>query len=316
VAERNIARLEALIDDLRSSLTDTGTGEVSLARIQSELIIAQADLETRQMMLAQALQQMESARIEANRQSLYLSVGRLPHRTRCAGLSARVRKHASGVPGLFGHLPSDLDDGIDPARTGQFLTRNEVGSDKAPHERGRHRSDHGRQRPPADRDRGPCQLESLDHALMIATAWRRPAPLRAPPTSSRPATTRRTAPACRASAASAWRGARHPGRGEGAHRLPGADRRARARAMRPRQRRPATSSRSPPSCAVRPTCLLAAGETGAVINVKKGQFLAPWDMANVAAKVASTGNDSILLTERGAASATTRSSPTCGRCRK
>lgn len=45
--------------------------------------------------------------------------------------------------------------------------------------------------------------------------------------------------------------------------------------------------------------LLAAGETGAVVNVKKGQFLAPWDMANVAAKVASTGNDRILLTERG-----------------
>jgi hypothetical protein len=62
VAERNIARLETLIDDLRSSLTDTGTGEVSLARVQSELIIAQADLETRQMMLAQALQQMESLR--------------------------------------------------------------------------------------------------------------------------------------------------------------------------------------------------------------------------------------------------------------
>ncbi len=46
--------------------------------------------------------------------------------------------------------------------------------------------------------------------------------------------------------------------------------------------------------------LLAAGETGAVINVKKGQFLAPWDMKNVADKVASTGNERILLTERGA----------------
>ena len=45
--------------------------------------------------------------------------------------------------------------------------------------------------------------------------------------------------------------------------------------------------------------LLAAGETGAAINIKKGQFLAPWDMANVAAKVASTGNSRILLTERG-----------------
>lgn len=46
--------------------------------------------------------------------------------------------------------------------------------------------------------------------------------------------------------------------------------------------------------------LLAAGETGRAVNVKKGQFLAPWDMENVAAKIASTGNESILLTERGA----------------
>jgi len=46
--------------------------------------------------------------------------------------------------------------------------------------------------------------------------------------------------------------------------------------------------------------LLAAGETGKPINVKKGQFLAPWDMANVAAKIASTGNQNILLCERGA----------------
>ena len=46
--------------------------------------------------------------------------------------------------------------------------------------------------------------------------------------------------------------------------------------------------------------LLAAGETGAAINVKKGQFLAPWDMANVAAKIASTGNSRIMLCERGA----------------
>jgi 2-dehydro-3-deoxyphosphooctonate aldolase (KDO 8-P synthase) len=45
--------------------------------------------------------------------------------------------------------------------------------------------------------------------------------------------------------------------------------------------------------------LLAAGETGAAVNVKKGQFLAPWDMAHVAAKLAATGNERILLTERG-----------------
>ena len=45
--------------------------------------------------------------------------------------------------------------------------------------------------------------------------------------------------------------------------------------------------------------LVAAGKTGKVVNVKKGQFLAPWDMKNVAAKIASTGNNNILLTERG-----------------
>ncbi|WP_299982087.1 3-deoxy-8-phosphooctulonate synthase [uncultured Ruegeria sp.] len=46
--------------------------------------------------------------------------------------------------------------------------------------------------------------------------------------------------------------------------------------------------------------LLAAGQTGAAINVKKGQFLAPWDMPNVVSKIESTGNKRILLTERGA----------------
>src|SRR6266852_1030097 len=46
--------------------------------------------------------------------------------------------------------------------------------------------------------------------------------------------------------------------------------------------------------------LLAAGKTGRVINVKKAQYLSPWDMGNVAEKVASTGNTKIILTERGA----------------
>jgi 2-dehydro-3-deoxyphosphooctonate aldolase (KDO 8-P synthase) len=45
--------------------------------------------------------------------------------------------------------------------------------------------------------------------------------------------------------------------------------------------------------------LLAAGKTGKVVNVKKGQFLAPWDMKQVVAKVEHTGNTSIILTERG-----------------
>ncbi len=45
--------------------------------------------------------------------------------------------------------------------------------------------------------------------------------------------------------------------------------------------------------------LLAAGQTGAAVNVKKGQFLAPWDMAQAVAKIESTGNHRILQTERG-----------------
>src|SRR6201993_2574809 len=45
--------------------------------------------------------------------------------------------------------------------------------------------------------------------------------------------------------------------------------------------------------------LLAAAATGKVVNVKKGQFLAPWDMANVVAKITSAGNPNVLVTERG-----------------
>jgi 2-dehydro-3-deoxyphosphooctonate aldolase (KDO 8-P synthase) len=45
--------------------------------------------------------------------------------------------------------------------------------------------------------------------------------------------------------------------------------------------------------------LLAAGATGRAVNIKKGQFMAPWDMANVAAKMASTGNERIMLCDRG-----------------
>src|SRR5580700_3058498 len=46
--------------------------------------------------------------------------------------------------------------------------------------------------------------------------------------------------------------------------------------------------------------LLAAAKTGRIVNVKKAQFLSPWDMANVVEKIASTGNKDIILTERGA----------------
>ncbi len=46
--------------------------------------------------------------------------------------------------------------------------------------------------------------------------------------------------------------------------------------------------------------LIAAAKSGRIINVKKGQFLAPWDMKNVAGKISASGNENIILTERGA----------------
>ena len=54
-----------------------------------------------------------------------------------------------------------------------------------------------------------------------------------------------------------------------------------------------------PAFLCRQTDLLVAAATGAVVNVKKGQFLAPWDMTHVADKLVSSGNERVLLTERG-----------------
>lgn len=145
---------------------------------------------------------------------------------------------------------------------------------------------------------GPCQLESLDHAQMIAGAM---------------------AEACRAAGAqfvfkasydkanrTSLSGKRGLGMEAGLQVL------AAVRAMglpvltdvhdagQAREAASVVDVIQIPAFLCRQTdLLLAAGETGAVVNVKKGQFLAPWDMANVAAKVASTGNDRILLTERG-----------------
>ena len=145
---------------------------------------------------------------------------------------------------------------------------------------------------------GPCQLESLDHAQMIAG---------------------RMAEACRAAGAqyvfkasydkanrTSLSGKRGMGMEAGLKVL------AAVRAMgmpvltdvhdagQAREAATVVDVIQIPAFLCRQTdLLLAAGETGAVVNVKKGQFLAPWDMANVAAKVASTGNNRILLTERG-----------------
>ncbi|MEZ5778876.1 MAG: capsule biosynthesis protein [Paracoccaceae bacterium] len=76
--EGDVQRLETLIAQLRAPLTETTSDSTSLAQVTGQLRIAEADLETRQLMLSQALQQLEVARIEANRQVRYLSVGVSP----------------------------------------------------------------------------------------------------------------------------------------------------------------------------------------------------------------------------------------------
>jgi capsular polysaccharide transport system permease protein len=76
--KRRIATLESEIATLRSKLVEEDSSGQSLARVQSELAVAEADAETRQMMLAQSLQAMETARIEANRQARYISLSVAP----------------------------------------------------------------------------------------------------------------------------------------------------------------------------------------------------------------------------------------------
>jgi capsular polysaccharide transport system permease protein len=73
-----IATLESQINDLRQRLTESGADGPSIASVQSELVMAQADVATRQMMLAQATSAMETTRIEASRQTRYLSVAVQP----------------------------------------------------------------------------------------------------------------------------------------------------------------------------------------------------------------------------------------------
>ncbi len=72
--KRRIAALETEIALLRGRLTEDDASGQSLAQVQSELLVAQADVQTRQLLLAQSLQSMETARMEANRQVRYLSV--------------------------------------------------------------------------------------------------------------------------------------------------------------------------------------------------------------------------------------------------
>lgn len=76
--KRRIATLQEQIADMRAKLTEEGKDGISLAQVQSDLLVAQADAATRQMLLAQSLQAMETSRVEANRQTRYLSVAVAP----------------------------------------------------------------------------------------------------------------------------------------------------------------------------------------------------------------------------------------------
>jgi 2-dehydro-3-deoxyphosphooctonate aldolase (KDO 8-P synthase) len=146
---------------------------------------------------------------------------------------------------------------------------------------------------------GPCQLESADHAQMIAGTMKE---------------------ACAAAGAqyvfkasfdkanrTSISGVRGPGIDDGLAMLDSVKRQIGVPVL--------SDVHTPEQCAVvaqacdilqipallcrQTDLILAAAETGAAINVKKGQFLAPWDMANIVAKIESTGNKRILLTERG-----------------
>ncbi|RMD94510.1 MAG: capsule biosynthesis protein [Alphaproteobacteria bacterium] len=74
----DIRRLEALVAELRAQMTDSGADSASLAQVTGQLRLAETELQTRQLMMTQALQQLEAARMEANRQTRFLSMGVRP----------------------------------------------------------------------------------------------------------------------------------------------------------------------------------------------------------------------------------------------
>ncbi len=76
--KRHMEALQTEISSLRSQLTEGSDGGLSLAQVQSELLVAQANVEIRQMLLGQSLQSLETSRIEANRQVRYLSLSVSP----------------------------------------------------------------------------------------------------------------------------------------------------------------------------------------------------------------------------------------------
>ncbi|MGE0223075.1 MAG: 3-deoxy-8-phosphooctulonate synthase [Acetobacteraceae bacterium] len=147
---------------------------------------------------------------------------------------------------------------------------------------------------------GPCQIESRAHALEVAAALRDIATRTGVPIIYKSSFDK-----ANRTSASAARGV---GMGQGLDILAEVRERTGLPVLTdvhaPEQCAPAAESvdvlQIPAFLCRQTDLLIAAGETGKAVNVKKGQFLAPWDMAHVAAKIAGTGNRNILLCERGA----------------
>ena len=147
---------------------------------------------------------------------------------------------------------------------------------------------------------GPCVIESSGHALAIARAVREAAAA-----AGMPAIFKASFDKANRTSAGSYRG---PGLAEGLAIL-SKIKKATGLLVLTDIHEPGQAAAVAEVCDVlqipaflcRQTDLLTeAGRTGRVVNIKKGQFLAPWDMRFAADKVASTGNDRILLTERGA----------------
>jgi 2-dehydro-3-deoxyphosphooctonate aldolase (KDO 8-P synthase) len=146
---------------------------------------------------------------------------------------------------------------------------------------------------------GPCQLEGLDHALAIAKVLQQ-----ACATEGVGFIFKASFDKANRTSGAAVRG---PGLAAGLEMLAGVKARLGVPVLtdihQPDQAAPVAEVADVlqiPAFLSRQTDLLqAAGRTGRAVNIKKGQFLAPWDMARAAAKVAATGNEAILLTERG-----------------
>ena len=97
----------------------------------------------------------------------------------------------------------------------------------------------------------------------------------------------------------ARRGAAHARPDQGRARRADPDRHPRTARRPGRRPKSPTSCRFPRSCRARPTCSSPRPRTGRVVNIKKGQFLAPLDIRHAIGKVRESGNDRVLVTERG-----------------